>query len=178
MSDYPRLISRSIVFEAVRFSIAKEEYEHEGSSFTRSVVVHNGAIVVAPYRNDGKFLLVRQYRYPARRELLEFPAGTIEKGEEPLPCAEREIREEVGYRAGSMRHLSTYYSAPGFCSELLHTYFASSLTKDPAVQDESEFITAVEALSLSELEDMIRNGEIIDAKTIATLSLVKLHNLV
>ena len=99
----------------------------DGGEGRREVVRHGGAVVLLPLTDDGRVLLVRQYRYPTAEILLELPAGTLERGEEPAACAARELEEETGHRAGELVSLGAFYSAPGFSDEKLHGFLARGL---------------------------------------------------
>ncbi len=137
----------------------------EGKELQREVVVHPGAVVVLA-EEGGALLFVKQYRHAAGEELLELVAGTLEAGEDPAETAARELQEEAGYRAGRLTKLAEFYSAPGFCSELLHLYLAQELTPSRLPGDEDEQITLVR-LRLEEALAMAVRGEIRDAKTLA-----------
>jgi ADP-ribose pyrophosphatase len=148
-----------------------------GKPFRREIIKHPGAVVILPQLADGRFLMVRQYRHAARQWLLEFPAGTLEPGEEALSCAQREIQEEVGYAAADWTKLGELFTAPGFCSELLRFFLARDLSPSSKDQDEDELIK-VETLALSGLEDLIKQGKIHDAKTVAGVTLLRALGLV
>ncbi|HYF93468.1 MAG TPA: NUDIX hydrolase [Symbiobacteriaceae bacterium] len=137
----------------------------DGKELKRDVVAHPGAVVVVAVEN-GDLLFVRQYRYAAGEPLLELVAGTREPGEEPDVTAAREIQEEAGYKAGKLTKIGEFFSAPGFCSELLHLYLAEDLTPSRLPGDEDEEIE-VERYSLAESLRMALAGEIRDAKTLA-----------
>jgi ADP-ribose pyrophosphatase len=136
----------------------------DGKEITRDVVAHPGAVVVLAVEN-GEVLFVRQYRHAAGESLLELVAGTREPGEEPEVTAAREIQEEAGYKAGKITKLGEFFSAPGFCSELLHLYLAEELTPSRLPGDEDEEIE-VERYSVQEALRMATAGEIRDAKTL------------
>ncbi|MDA1096707.1 MAG: NUDIX hydrolase [Chloroflexi bacterium] len=141
----------------------------DGSEAIRVVVDHPGAVVIVPIDAAGNVLLVRQPRYAASREaLLELPAGTREPGETPHETAQRELREETGFAASEWKQLGGFFSAPGFCSEYLHLFMARNLGSAEASQDEDEFIT-IERTPLVRIPDLIRAGQIEDAKSIAGL---------
>ncbi|MCD6363279.1 MAG: NUDIX hydrolase [Synergistetes bacterium] len=138
----------------------------DGRRTRREVVEHRGAVVILPITRGGEIVMVRQYRYPVGEELLELPAGTLELGEDPQVCAERELTEETGYKAGSIRLLTSYYSSPGFCTERLYLFLATDL--EPGSQKlESDERIKVELYSLDEVKDKVRCGEIKDAKSVA-----------
>ena len=139
-----------------------------GREAVREVADHAPAVVIAPIDSDGSVVLVRQYRYPVEEALLEAPAGIVEPGEEPDDCAQRELQEETGYRADDMRPLAGFWTSPGFCSEYMYAYVARDLVPSKLEADYDEDI-AVERVPLSEVPEMIRDGRIRDAKTIAVL---------
>jgi ADP-ribose pyrophosphatase len=139
----------------------------DGSHFTRTFLRHPGAVAIVPIDGDD-VILVRQFRPALGEELLEIPAGTLDRpGEEPEACAVRELAEEVGARAGAMRHLVTYSVAPGVSSERLHLFLASGLTFGSRQGDgiEEQEMT-VERLPLAEALEQCADGRITDAKTI------------
>lgn len=147
-----------------------------GGETLREVVRHRGAAVVLAVRDDGRLLLVRQHRYPVAETLLELPAGTLEDGEDPLHCAARELAEETGCAPASLRRLGTFYSAPGYTDERLHAVLATGLVPAEATPDPDEIIE-VEAHSVDAVLEMISSGGIRDAKTIATVMLARLKNV-
>jgi ADP-ribose pyrophosphatase len=120
--------------------------------------------------DDGRVALVRQYRHPARRELLEIPAGRIEAGETPAACAAREIEQEIGFRAGRLEKLAEFYSTPGFCEEKLYVYLATELAPCAQQLDHDELIEIV-YLPFAEAVKMAERGEIEDSKTVIALLL-------
>lgn len=122
-------------------------------------------------------LLLRQYRHALREWILEIPAGTLAPGEAPLDCAKREIQEETGFAASEWTQLGTLYPSPGFCNEVQHLFAASNLHASRLDADEDEQIEVVE-VSLSELDQLVTRGEIRDAKTLASILLVKMAGLI
>jgi len=144
----------------------------DGRRVQRDVVDHPGAVVIAPLLDDGDLLFVRQYRYAAGEVLIEFPAGTLEPGEAPAETAARELREECGLQAGRLEPLGAFYSAPGFCTELLHAFAARELTPAPLEPDADEQIETVR-MSLSQALDLAAGGGLRDAKTLAVLLLLQ-----
>jgi ADP-ribose pyrophosphatase len=137
--------------------------EHE-----REVVEHPGAVAIVAVDADGYVTLVRQLREPARKRLLELPAGTAEPGEEPLATARRELREECGLSGGEWRELAAFWTTPGFCRERMHVYAAEGVERGEAAPEPDEELEVVR-WQLTEVED--RLGEIEDAKTLAGLLL-------
>ena len=136
----------------------------------REVVEHAACVVIVPVDSNGNVLMVRQYRYATGRILLEAPAGRVEPGESPDECAQRELQEEVGYAAGSLRSLGGFWMSPGFCTEYMHAYLAQDLSPSRMEPDDDEDIS-VELVPLDKAEQLVRCGDIEDAKTIAALSM-------
>lgn len=161
----------------------------DAPSVEREIVEHPGSVVVVPLTDSGTVLLVRQWRQSTGESLLEAPAGTIEPPDgcvqdgaplngaplngAPEAAAQRELREETGHRAASLSLLGSFWVAPGWCTEYMHAYVATGLFADPLPQDVDEDVT-VDERPLSEIPDLIRSGEIRDAKSIAAL-LMTLH---
>ena len=143
-----------------------------GRETQREVVVHPGAIALVPLLPDGRVIFVRQWRHAAGQALLELPAGTREKGEEPATTAARELTEETGYTADRLVPLGAFFTAPGFCTEEIHCYLALGLTAGAAKPEEDEGIT-LEHLPLAETNAAIARGAIHDAKTIAALAMAQ-----
>jgi len=145
----------------------------DGSRGTRDVVGHPGAIAVLALDDDGRLLLVRQWRIPAERAMLEIPAGTLDVHdgvtEDPDLAARRELEEETGSRAASWRTLAEFWTAPGFASELMHLYLATGLTSatgdDRLTPDEDERLE-LSRVTVDEALALVDRGEISDAKTI------------
>jgi ADP-ribose pyrophosphatase len=144
----------------------------DGGESVREVVRHAGAVVILPLFDEGRIALVRQFRYPVETDLLELPAGTIEPGEDPRTCAQRELAEETGWRAGRLEELGSFYSTPGFTDEVLRSFIATDLTPSAGgtALEYDEFIEVL-LLPTDEAISMARRGEIQDAKTLATLFL-------
>lgn len=135
-----------------------------------NIIEHPGAVAIVPLLDNGEVILLRQYRPSIGRTIYEIPAGTLENGERPLQAARREIREETGYRARRWTRLGTFYTAPGFCTELLHVYLAQDLVPAPAAGDPDEVLRPVR-VPLHRAIQMVRTGRIRDAKSIAGLFL-------
>lgn len=166
-----QLSSRSVYDGRVVHLAVDQVRLADGSESVREVIRHPGAVVIVPLHDDGRVVLIRQFRYAAGEALLELPAGTLEPGEDPLACAQRELAEETGLAAAEWRLLSSFYSAPGFCTELLHCYLARGLTPAVAEADADEEIETV-VMPLSAAQTLARRGELRDAKTIAGLLLI------
>lgn len=141
-----------------------------GLQSSREVVRHPGAVGIIALKNQ-QLLLVRQYRYAIAQEILEIPAGKLDPQESPIDCAVRELREETGYR-GTMEHISTFYSTPGFSDEVMHLFLARDLIWDPLTPDDDEFIE-VERIPWDEAVHRAQQNGFNDAKTILGILLVK-----
>ncbi|SFR02080.1 NUDIX hydrolase [Desulfoscipio geothermicus] len=140
----------------------------DGRPGTREVVGSADAVAVVAVTENREVLMVSQYRYPAGKEMLEIPAGKIEPGEQALECAQRELEEETGYRAGNWRDLYRFYTSPGFCTEQIHLYLAYDLTAHNQNPDQDEFIEVIK-IPLEKALQMVESNEICDAKTITGL---------
>ncbi len=174
--NHPKVLSSTPIYKGRVIDVRVDEIEVEpGRVFKRDVVAHPGAVVIMPVDAEGRILWITQYRYAAGKTLLELPAGTLEAGEAPAETARREIVEEVGYAADTWQELGGFYSAPGFCSEYLYAYLATDLREDYADGDEDEDIEVL-PLTLEETYARLDAGEIIDAKSIATLMLYLRHS--
>ncbi|MBI4512770.1 MAG: NUDIX hydrolase [Gemmatimonadetes bacterium] len=145
----------------------------DGSTGELEIVRHGGAAGVVAVADalqeaDPRLLLVRQYRYAAGGYLYEIPAGRLDEGEPPEACARRELREETGYTAGSLRPLTTICTTPGFTDERIHLFLAEDLKRGEAASERDEFLE-VQLLRLSQVLKMVRQGGVVDGKTIVGL---------
>jgi ADP-ribose pyrophosphatase len=169
-SELPKTISSQKIFAGRVFSITVDTVREGELTYQREVVHHGGSAVIVPVFDDGTVALVKQYRHPAVRYLLEGPAGTLAVGERPEHGAERELQEELGIIAGQMEKLSEFFVSPGFCEEKMWVYLATELVQGPQQLEEDEVLEVVR-LPISEALEMITSGEIQDAKTIIGLML-------
>lgn len=145
-----------------------------GNTAYREVVEHNGGVCVVPITDDGKIIMVEQYRYPYSAVIAEIPAGKRDSlEEEPLATGIRELKEEVGAIAQKMTFLGKLYPTPGYCGEIIWMYAATGLTFGEQSPDEDEFLN-VKAVPLDEAVEKILSGELTDAKTQAAVLKVKL----
>jgi ADP-ribose pyrophosphatase len=169
-----KLFKSQILYKGKVFDHQVDEIEYDsGNKGIREVAVHPGGAVVIPIKADGKVILVKQFRYPLQKTLIELPAGKLEKGEDPLVCATRELEEETGYKAKEIKKLGAIYTAPGYCTEILHIYSAKGLTPGNHNREEGEFGMEILELTMGEIEKMIASGEINDAKTIVGIHYLK-----
>jgi ADP-ribose pyrophosphatase len=136
-----------------------------GRSTIREVVLHPGGVTAVPILDDGRILLIRQFRYPIGKFILELPAGKLDSGQTPIETIARELEEEIGYSARTLTHECTFYTTPGISNESIHLFLASDLVPCAQRLEEGEHIT-VEAYTLEECLQKISAGEIADAKTI------------
>jgi len=170
----PELVSSETVLRGHPFDVTTDTLRlHDGTEVSRSIVQHPGAVALVALDEQGRWLLVRQYRHPARRWLLEIPAGTREPGEEPAVTAARELREETGFAAQHLEHLGGSWMAPGFCTEFIDFYLATGLTADPLPADDDEMLSEPVPLTLEAMYEAISRGEIVDAKTMVAMTLVR-----
>ena len=140
----------------------------DGSKATREYVQHPGAVAIIPVLDDGRLVLVRQYRYPLRKVLLEWPAGKLERGEEQLACARRELQEETGFVAREWAYAGEIHNAAAYSSESIWLWFARGLQAGPARPDAGEFVETV-TMSLVEVEALEARGDLPDVKTLVGL---------
>ena len=164
-------IRSETVYEGPVFDVRVDTIREDDKTHERAIVVHPGSVVILPVFDDGTVALVRQYRHAAGKELLELAAGSLEKGENPETGAIRELEEEIGVRAEKLDLLCTVFVSPGFLTEIMHIYLASGLTDVGQKLEGDENIT-IERYTFEQLREMIRNGEIEDAKTIVGIQLV------
>lgn len=163
-----RVIATRRAFEGELIRVRVDEIElADGRRTSREVVEHPGAVAILAW--DGQRLaLVRQWRLPAGRELLEVPAGTLDAGEEPMATAVRELAEECGLAAATWTDGPSFYTAPGFCTELMHVFLATGLSDSEGRGAEDEAIS-VEWLTLADAVAAIDDGRIEDAKSMAAI---------
>jgi ADP-ribose pyrophosphatase len=164
-----KTIRSKTIFEGKVIRLQVDEVElPNGKQSSRELVKHPGAVAVIPVSAEGKLVLLRQFRKPLEKEIFEIPAGKLEDGEEPLYCAERELKEETGYSAGHLEFVTSFYTSPGFANEILYVYRAERLTVGQAEPDQDEFVEKVE-VSLEEAFQLLKDEKIHDAKTVFAL---------
>ncbi len=146
----------------------------DGKTTTLDIVQHGGAVTLVPLDEQGHIWFVRQYRHAAGEMLLELPAGTLDENEKPDECAAREIREEIGVTARTLRHLGECFLAPGYSTEYMHFFLATDLRPETAQHDEDEFLEVVR-ITVDDAYAMALDGRIRDAKTLAGLLLAQPH---
>lgn len=139
-----------------------------GKKVRREIVEHRGAAAILAFDEKGKVILVKQHRF-GHGYILEIPAGTLERGERPERCAFREIQEETGHKASSMKHFLTYYPSVGYNREAIHCFVAKGVKKVSGQALDEDEIMSVVKIDLKKLVGMIRSGKIIDSKTICAV---------
>ncbi len=139
-----------------------------GRESIREVVMHPGGVTAIPVLDDGRLLMIRQFRYPLQKYILEFPAGKLDSGQSPLDTMARELEEEAGYSAEILSHECVFYTTPGICNELIHLFIARGLKPAAQKLEEGEHIS-VESYTLDECLQKLQTGEIVDGKTILGL---------
>ncbi len=172
----PKTIKSEKLFHGRIFDLIIEDFEEQDGSIHKcEIISHPGGGVIIPLFENGDVLLVKQFRYPNKKFILEAPAGKLEPNEDPLDCAKRELSEETGYIADKFVKLTAMYTTPGFCNEVLHIYLATGLHKSKHGQnlDDGEQSLTVETLPLTRVIEMITNGEIVDGKTIVGIFLAE-----
>lgn len=164
------LIEKQVIFEGrkIRLEVHHVRNPETDRKLAMEVVAHPGAVVILPFLPDERILLISNRRYAVGQTLMELPAGTLEKHESPMNCAGRELLEETGYLPSKLKPLGNFYSSPGIMSEKMYAFAAYDLQKKQAALEEGEEIEVVET-KFDQALDMIRHGEIIDAKTVATI---------
>ena len=136
-----------------------------GKTTSREWINHPGAVVILPILPDGLIGLIRQYRYAAQGEFIELPAGKLDFDEEPIVCADRELQEEIGYKAGKLTFLTKIHPAIGFANEIMSVYLAENLEKTDCNLDADEFLELLPT-PLEDAVNLVWNGKITDVKTI------------
>jgi ADP-ribose pyrophosphatase len=163
--ELPKVIDTKSIYRGRVFEVTVDTVSEGEKTYAREVVHHPGSAVIVPVFDDGTIALVRQYRHPAVRYLLEAPAGTLRRGEAPEAGAKRELEEELGVVSGRLEKLSEFFVSPGFCEEKMWVYLATELTETEQQLDDDEILTVVR-IPFSQALSMITTGEIEDAKTI------------
>ncbi|MCW5957280.1 MAG: NUDIX hydrolase [Pyrinomonadaceae bacterium] len=168
----PVVTASDTIYNGRIFDIRTDSIREGDIEYKREIVVHKGSAVVVPIFDDGTVALVRQYRHAAKEFLLEIPAGTLNAGEDPKLGAIRELEEEIGVTAENIEKLTEFYVSPGFLTEKMHVFLATGLI-DVGQKLEADELLTVERHSFDELNKMIRNGEITDAKTMLGIMLAE-----
>jgi len=164
-----RILSSRVVFEgrAVKLSLSTVE-KSKGETVTREIVEHRDAIAAVVLDDGDNVVMVRQFRVPTGKDLLEIPAGVMEEGESPDECVKRELQEEIGYLPQKITRLGGFYAAPGYCTEYINIFLATGLKESRLLADDTDEIEIVR-VPVAQIARMIDSGDICDAKSIAGL---------
>ncbi len=167
------LVRSEPLFQGRAFKIRRDHMKTPDGRETKfDIVEHGGSVILIPVDHDGNLLFVRQYRHAAGRDLLELPAGTRD-GDEPYEeCAAREIREETGMEAGTLKKVGEFFLAPGYSTEFMQVFLATDLKHNPLEADDDEFLS-VEKIPANKAIEMAERGEMPDAKSLAALLLAR-----
>jgi ADP-ribose pyrophosphatase len=166
-----RRLSTRRVYDGKVLSVDVDEVvEPGGVRATREVVRHRGSVAALPVNEDGSVVLVRQYRYAVDESLWELPAGRLDADETPEAGIQRELREEIGQRAGHLEKIAFFYTTPGFCDEAMHLFRATGLGPDKAAGDEDERIE-IGVFTLDQAGAMIASGALREGKTLVAVLL-------
>jgi ADP-ribose pyrophosphatase len=168
--DLEKVISSELIYRGSAVTLRRDIIElPTGRRTSREIIEHQGSIAIVPSLDDGRLILIKQFRLATRGVIWEIPAGILERGEEPEAGARRELEEETGYHAGKVEHLFDAYPTPGYSMELTHYFLATSLEKRKQRMDEDEIIS-VEPIEPERVMRMIQSNEMRDAKTIAAVA--------
>lgn len=174
---YEKTVKSSQIYKGRVINLYVEDVElPNGKMSKRELIKHPGAVCILALTPEKKIVLIRQYRKALDRVIVEIPAGKLEKGEDPIVCAKRELEEETGYTTDHLKHVISFYTSPGFADELVHLYFTDQLKKGNTSLDEDEFLEVLE-LSLDEALKLIETKEIYDAKTAYALLYLQLQQI-
>jgi ADP-ribose pyrophosphatase len=164
-----KVLASRVVFEgrAVKLSLSTVE-KSNGETVSREIVDHKDCIAAVALDDNGNVVMVRQFRTPTGKDLLEIPAGVIEEGESPDECVRRELQEEIGYLPQKIARMGGFYAAPGYCTEYINVFLVSGLRESRLVAEDTDEIEVVR-VPVAKILGMIDSGEICDAKSVAGL---------
>lgn len=169
MAHSEKTISEKTLFSGRIFTVKQKQVELEnGNIHSREVVLHNGGAAILPVDRQGNAYFVRQFRSPFEREVLEIPAGKLEKGEDSYAAAVRELKEETGFSAKNIRFLGEMWPTVGYSREKIYIYLATGLERGETHPDEDEFLSSVK-IPFEKAVEMCLSGEIVDGKTLVAL---------
>lgn len=169
MTFEEKTISSEMIYKGAILNLRKDKVEviNGGTSY-REIVEHRGGVAVVALKDDGKVIMVKQFRKPIERVILEIPAGKIEEDEDPEKTAIRELKEETGYTPGKTEFLGKIYPSVGYSKEALYLYLCTELTEGETEFDENEAIDTLE-MDLDDLFSMAVKGELEDGKTVVAI---------
>ena len=166
----PETLASQPIYKGKILDVRRDHLREGEAEYDRDIVVHPGSAVIVPVFADKTVALVRQYRHAAGKYLLEIPAGSLDGDELPETGAARELEEEIGVRAERIEKIAEFYVSPGFLTEKMYLFLATELTETSQNLDEDEFVE-IERIPLETALEMVRDGLIEDAKTIAGLTI-------
>lgn len=167
MNTFEKTLETNYLFRGKVVTLRVDKVElPNGRESIREVVEHSGAVGIVPLTAEHKIVLVKQFRKPLEKEIIEIPAGKLDPGESPSACALRELQEEIGCTAGRLDFKFAFYTTPGFSNEIIHIFIARDLKESKMACDDDEFISTLQ-VSVDEAMHMIKNGTITDGKTIS-----------
>lgn len=170
-----KTISSEMIYKGAILNLRRDKVTVKGGDYSyREIVEHNGGAVAVALTEDNNVLLVKQFRKPMERDMIELPAGKIEIGEDPKETIERELKEETGYTAKNIKLMAEFHPSVGYTSETLYIYLATELTPGETDFDEHEAIDLIQ-MPLEDAINMVIDGQITDGKTMAGLLLTKYH---
>ena len=160
-------IKSSLVYQCKIFDVWEEDFDlPNGKATKQSWINHNPTVAIVAINDKNELILIKQYRTAVKKNLLEIPAGSLDNLEEaPAVCAQRELAEETGFKAKTLVNLFEGYLLPGYCNEYMYFFLAKDLVSAPLTPDEDEFIETIPT-TFSQAQELLKNGEIIDAKTV------------
>ncbi len=174
---FEKTISEKTIFNGRIIDLVVKDVElPDGKTSKREIINHPGAVAVIAVTESKKLLLIKQFRKPLEKTIVEIPAGKLEKGEDPLECAKRELEEETGYKSNELQAVTSFYTSPGFADELVHIYFTDKLELGKVSLDEDEFLDVME-VTIEEAEELIEKQLIHDAKTVYAIQYLKLKGV-
>ena len=172
MTFEEKTIESELIYDGVVLNLRRDKVTVPTGESYREIIEHNGGAVLAAVTDDGKMVMVRQFRKAAERVVFEVPAGKIDPGEKPEITAIRELKEETGYTAKNVKYMTHFYPSVGYSEEKLYLYLCTDLTPGETSFDENECLD-IEEWPIDELCNMIMKGQISDGKTIIAIMLVK-----
>ena len=168
-NNNPTILSSKKIYQGEKFSLQiKNAKNQKGQTFIKEIIQHPGSVVILPITNDYEIILIKQYRLAIGKTIIELPAGTVEKKEDHYLTANRELREETGFRAKNIKLIHKMWVAPGYSSECCYFYLAENLVPDPLPSDLGEDIMVLRK-NINDVKKMIISGEIEDQMTLASL---------
>lgn len=166
-------MKRKIVYSGRVIEVVKERRLLPNNSYIDlELIEHRGAALIVPFLTNDKIIMIKQFRPAINSYIYELPAGTMEKGESPVACAKREIKEEIGYQAGRLTRIGNIFPVPGYSTEKINIFRADGLKPlKVAVQRDKDEIIYPSAFTIKQIRDFFAKGKIVDAKTICAFAM-------